>query len=42
VKIIELIGYGVGVITGITLGTAGFLKLYLPFKAGLGLDFAAS
>jgi hypothetical protein len=41
-KIIELIGHGVGVIIGIILGMAGFLKLYLPLKAGLGLDFTAS
>jgi hypothetical protein len=42
VKIIELIAHGVGAIIGVLLGIAGFLKLYLPLKAVLGLDFAAS
>jgi hypothetical protein len=42
VKIIELIAHGVGAIIGVLLGIAGFLKIYLPLKAGLGLDFAAS
>ena len=42
VKIIDLIAYGVGAIIGVILGIAGFLKLYLPLKAALGLDIAAS
>jgi hypothetical protein len=42
VKVKELIAHGIGGIIGVVLGIAGFLKLYLPLKAGLGLDFAAS
>ncbi len=42
VKIIELIAYGAGAIIGVILGIAGFLKLYLPLRAGLGLDITAS
>jgi hypothetical protein len=42
VKIIDFISHGTGAIVGVILGIAGFLKLYLPLKAGLGLDIAAS
>jgi len=42
VKILELATDGVGAIIGIVLGIAGFLKLYLPLKAGLGVDMATS
>jgi len=42
VKIIDFISHGAGAIVGVILGIAGFLKLYLPLKAGLGLDIAAS
>lgn len=42
VKILDLVAHGVGAIIGVILGTAGFLKLYLPLKAGLGLDIAAT
>jgi len=42
VKILDLIAYGAGAVIGVILGIAGFLKLYLPLKAGLGLDIAAS
>jgi hypothetical protein len=41
VKIIEVIGYGIGAVIGVLLGILGFLKLYIPLKAGLGLDFVA-
>ncbi|HVP24965.1 MAG TPA: hypothetical protein VMS81_03195 [Methanomicrobiales archaeon] len=41
-KVIEVIGHGIGAIIGVLLGIAGFLKLYLPLKASLGLDFSAS
>jgi hypothetical protein len=42
VKIVEFVAYGAGAIIGVLLGVAGFLKFYLPLKAGLGLDIAAS
>jgi hypothetical protein len=41
-KIIDLIAHGAGAVIGVILGIVGFLKLYLPLKAGLGLDIAAS
>ena len=41
-KVLDFISYGVGAIIGIILGVTAFLKLYLPLKAGLGLDIAAS
>ncbi|MDD1666356.1 MAG: hypothetical protein LUQ23_02325 [Methanomicrobiales archaeon] len=40
-KIGELMAYGFGAVLGILLGLAGFLRLYLPLKAGLGLGSAA-
>jgi hypothetical protein len=42
VKILELIAYGIGAVIGVILGVAGFLKLYLPLKTGLGLGSLAS
>lgn len=42
VKIGELLVYIAGAIIGVVLGTVAFLKLYLPLKAWLGFDIAAS
>ena len=41
-KIGELIAHGLGAILGVFAGMAVYLKLYLPLKAGLGLDIVAS
>jgi len=42
VKVLDLITFGFGALIGIVLGIVAFLKGYLPLKAGLGLDVAAS
>jgi hypothetical protein len=36
-KILDVIATGAGAVIGIVLGVAGYLKLYLPLKASLGL-----
>jgi hypothetical protein len=41
-RVMDLLARGAGVIIGIILGIAGFLYLYLPLKANLGLGIAGS
>jgi hypothetical protein len=41
-KIIDLIASGAGAVIGLILGVAGYLKLYLPLKTGLGLGQVGS
>jgi hypothetical protein len=41
-KVIDLLAHGAGVVIGAILGIMGFLYLYLPLKANLGLGMAGS
>lgn len=41
-KVIGLLARGAGAVIGAILGIAGFLYLYLPLRANLGLGMAGS